>query len=291
MTYPIFYCNNSGQCKKSNEEDHIRTQGLLHGFTNMIFEAKKKEWEGKDALRMHDGDEDLFKDPPPREECSICFLPVPIDESQVFYQSCCGKDICHGCIHQVNVQTDDCLCPYCRTPVLDNTQPLAEMIKRIKKRMDVNDAEAFRLLGNIYSKGWYGMEKDMNKAANLWTQGAALGSCKSHFNLAKMYYTRDMDKAKYHLNIAAMGGNVQARAKLGHMELKIASDTALVEAGIVNGVPMKRALKHYTIAAKVGCEKSMDQVTKGYSSYFKNYIKPKANMRRLYELTRMQKIL
>ena len=56
------------------------------------------------------------------------------------------------------------------------------------------------------------------------------------------------------------------------MELKIASDTALVEAGIINGVPMKRAMKHFIIAAKIGCEGSMDTITKGYSSYFGNYI-------------------
>ena len=39
-------------------------QDMMYGFTNMIFDAKKKEWEGKDALRLYDGDEDLFKDPP-----------------------------------------------------------------------------------------------------------------------------------------------------------------------------------------------------------------------------------
>jgi hypothetical protein len=270
-TFPTFYCNNSDQCKKSNEEDHNRMQELLLGFTNLLLDAKKKQCAGQDALRMHDGDEDLFKDPPAREECSICFLPAPIDESQWFYQPCCGKDICHGCIHQVNVQTDDCLCPYCRAPVLVSSQT-PEMIKRINKRMDVHDCGAFHLLGTIYSKGWYGMEKDMNKAADLWTQGAALGSCKSHFSLAEMYYEGDIDKAKHHLGIAAMGGDVKARAQLGRMELKIVTDTALVEAGIINGVPMRRAIKHFTIAAKMGCEGSMDTITKGYSSYFENYI-------------------
>ncbi|KAL7456343.1 hypothetical protein ACHAWC_007870 [Mediolabrus comicus] len=270
-TFPTFYCNNSDQCKKSNEEDHNRMQELLLGFTNLLLDAKKKQCAGQDALRMHDGDEDLFKDPPAREECSICFLPAPIDESQWFYQPCCGKDICHGCIHQVNVQTDDCLCPYCRAPVLVSSQT-PEMIKRINKRMDVHDCGAFHLLGTIYSKGWYGVEKDMNKAADLWTQGAALGSCKSHFSLAEMYYEGDIDKAKHHLGIAAMGGDVKARAQLGRMELKIVTDTALVEAGIINGVPMRRAIKHFTIAAKMGCEGSMDTITKGYSSYFENYI-------------------
>ena len=33
-------------------------------------------------------DEDLFKEPPPNEECPICMLPLPFDRSMVRYQSC-----------------------------------------------------------------------------------------------------------------------------------------------------------------------------------------------------------
>ena len=73
-------------------------------------------------------DEALFKDPPPKEECPICFLPMPerllscmtlppatissvpiadfaeaneelADMSMETYASCCGKSICGGCIH------------------------------------------------------------------------------------------------------------------------------------------------------------------------------------------------
>jgi len=267
--YPIFYCNNNNQCKISNEQKHKQEQELLYGLTNMMLDEKRSE--GEDPLRMHDGDEDLFKDPPAREECSICFLPVPIDSTQTFYQACCGKDICHGCIHQVNVQTKDCLCPYCRAPVLDNAQ-LPEMIRRINKPMDVNDGEAFNVLGTVYSNGWYGIEKDRKKAVDLWTRGAELGSIKSHCTLADVYFKEDIDKAMHHLLIAALGGSVEARDWLGRLELKNAADTALVKAGIVNGVPMKRALKHFTIAAETGYDKSMDQITTGYSSYFKNYM-------------------
>jgi hypothetical protein len=72
-------------------------------------------------------DEALFKDPPAKEDCPICFLPktiellscvslppatipsVPIydfvndhrglaDEAMDAYYSCCGKSICRGCI-------------------------------------------------------------------------------------------------------------------------------------------------------------------------------------------------
>ena len=71
-------------------------------------------------------DEALFKDPPPKEECEICFLPMPTklitcmslppatilsvpiydfaidnaglaDKDIQFYYPCCGKNICKGC--------------------------------------------------------------------------------------------------------------------------------------------------------------------------------------------------
>ena len=32
----------------------------------------------------------LFKEPLSREECPICFLPLPIDMKQVNFQACCG---------------------------------------------------------------------------------------------------------------------------------------------------------------------------------------------------------
>ena len=37
----------------------------------------------KRAAELHD--EALFKEPPPREDCPICFLTLPLDESQRAY--------------------------------------------------------------------------------------------------------------------------------------------------------------------------------------------------------------
>ena len=44
-------------------------------------------------------DEDLFKQPPPKEDCPICFLLLPSLETGHRYKSCCGKTICTGCIY------------------------------------------------------------------------------------------------------------------------------------------------------------------------------------------------
>ena len=46
-------------------------------------------------------DEKLFKEPPPREECPLCLLPLPIDIGQSAFHSCCGKTVCNGCIYEM----------------------------------------------------------------------------------------------------------------------------------------------------------------------------------------------
>ena len=56
----------------------------------------------KRAAELHD--DVLFKEPPPREECPICMLPLPFDVEEQSFKSCCGKLICYGvlnvfCIH------------------------------------------------------------------------------------------------------------------------------------------------------------------------------------------------
>ena len=94
-------------------------------------------------------DEMLFKDPPPKGDCPIiCFLPmlatllcclslppvtiasIPIYDFAIanmnlsyigmdVYYPCCGKSICHGCIHSFR----DKICPFLqfRPPSLKNS--------------------------------------------------------------------------------------------------------------------------------------------------------------------------
>ena len=44
-------------------------------------------------------DIELFKQPPPNEDCPICFLRMPTLWSGSSYMTCCGKMVCTGCIH------------------------------------------------------------------------------------------------------------------------------------------------------------------------------------------------
>ena len=42
-------------------------------------------------------DEELFKQPPPKEDCPICLLCLPTFGSGSIHYACCGKMICSGC--------------------------------------------------------------------------------------------------------------------------------------------------------------------------------------------------
>ena len=60
----------------------------------------KKECK-KRVKELHE--EALFKQPPPKEECPICFLPLPYDANQSTLQLCCGKTICNGCFYAMEI--------------------------------------------------------------------------------------------------------------------------------------------------------------------------------------------
>jgi len=75
----IFFWRQSG----SSLSHYIKT-------TEMRFIARRSD-EPDDEL--------LFREPPPKEDCPICFLPMPhsgvaIGGVNAIYQSCCGTTLC-----------------------------------------------------------------------------------------------------------------------------------------------------------------------------------------------------
>ena len=127
--------------------------------------SKHKRQCERRVAELHD--KALFKEPPPQHgDCPICFIRLPIMGSGRRYMSCCGKTICSGCCHADvydnlgNIIADE-KCPFCRTP--DPTTD-EEVIKRLKKRMEVGDTYAFYMMGNYYDRGEYGLRKNITKA-------------------------------------------------------------------------------------------------------------------------------
>jgi TPR repeat protein len=227
-----------------------------------------------DVAEIHD--EALFnKDPPPKEDCPICFLPmsaeiiscislppatimsVPVydfmmspnaaallDRQTEEYYSCCGKSVCKGCTISFNKSGNIGTCPHCKAEKrMDKTDE--EWVAELMKRVEVNnDACAMCVIARYYHHGAGGLQQDKERAKKLWTQAAELGSSDAHFHLGRYYDVwGDSKKSKFHYETAAMAGYDDTRFNLGYNEY---------HAGNV-----ERAVKHWIIAASSGNHRAM----------------------------------
>ena len=150
----VKYCN--AKCQRNHWSKHKKT-------------CKRR------AAELHD--EALFKEPPAKEECPICFLPMPIKiincislppatiasvpvhdyafaneqlaemDTKEYYE-CCGKSICRGCIHSFGMSGNVGKCPFCKANKVDKTDEkrIAEMMKRV----EAQDAGAMCHLAQNY---------------------------------------------------------------------------------------------------------------------------------------------
>jgi TPR repeat protein len=122
------------------------------------------------------------------------------------------------------------------------------------KRAKVNDPVALLKAGvNCQEEG------DYEGAIEYYTKAAGLGDIGSHQNLSNMYYMgngveKDLKKAVYHLEVAAIGGHPYARYNLGNHEGR-------------NG-RHERAYKHFIIAAKLGLDMALEMVKQGFAHGF-----------------------
>ena len=154
-----------------------------------------------------------------------------------------GKIICRGCIYAVQSraasQKED-VCPFCRTPPAGSKK---ELIRRLEKRMEMNDGRAIYSLGVHYFNGEIGLSQNHSKAAELFHQAGELGDADAYYgigNACKFGDGVEVDekKAVHYWELAAMGGSSIARYNLGVYERKAGN--------------MDRAIKHYMIAAQDG---------------------------------------
>jgi len=215
----------------------------------------------QDRTMRRVSDEKLFAHPPPKEDCGICMLPMPyasgVSEVRITYMPCCGKVLCEGCVVESEIQMEKGnmkrLCAFCRVSVNFSDK---EYIKKIKQRMELNDAAAFNELGVNYRVGAMGLPKNNKKAFELWTKAAELGSARAHYSLATAYFGNgaglDIQKGIHHLKFAAVGGHEIARHSLGVIEGR----------GDITG----QSMKHFMIAARAGYDESLKKVGEGYKA-------------------------
>ena len=196
-------------------------------------------------------DEELFKNPPEREECPICLLPLPLHGERIVFQPCCGKTLCVGCIHTQRKKDPFVRCAFCRTPGATTDR---ELIDRMNKGRDRNDGESTYQLGLCYKDGSTGLQKDSAKALELFLEAGKHGCADAYYAVGNFYYDglgveKDMKRAKYYWELGAVGGTIFARYSLGWFEVKSGN--------------YERANKHFFIGAKAGDEVSLKAMEKG----------------------------
>jgi predicted HicB family RNase H-like nuclease len=184
-------------------------------------------------------------------ECPICCLPLSIDPSKSPFMTCCSKSICNGC-NYANTKREreqglEQRCVYCREPLPESEE---EEDKRVMERIKKNDPAAMTYMGKKHDR-----EGDYEKSLPYHTKAAELGDVCGKFCIGTLYYRgegveKDMEKAVYHLEQAAIGGHPQARGILASYELR-------------NG-RFERAAKHLIINANLGCDFSLQLVKKLY---------------------------
>ena len=243
----VKYC--SRDCQKAHRPQH------------------KKECR-KRAAELHD--EALFKQPPLPEDCPICFLTLPSHQTGKRYKTCCGKIICSGCIHAVQIMRPDShdipICPFCRTPTPMSDEDIMDMLK---KRMEVDDAQAIYRLGCHYSEGMYDFPQDRDKALQLWHRSAELGNAEAYHSIGLYYMDgegvgRDEKKAMHYFELAAIGGDVVARYNLGWYHTRgLQYGWHESSAATLN---IERALKHYMIAVRSGDNNSLKMIQQLYTT-------------------------
>ena len=128
----VKYCSDNG-CQENHKEQHEE-------------ECKKRLAEIRD--------DDLFTQPDESHlgDCPICYLPLPINVSNMF-MPCCSKRICNGCDYANKEREKEAglypRCAFCREPLAKSDE---ECDKHCMERVKANCPVAMREMGNKYDE-------------------------------------------------------------------------------------------------------------------------------------------
>jgi len=211
---------------------------------------------------------EMWKPPPPTEECPVCLVPLPLQNSKATYWPCCGQTVCNAC----KAETDRALnitnieryakklppmessCAFCR---VSNHKRDSELIKRMEGRVAKGDLKAMVSLAGMYRDGEHGLARDETKTLELYHRAAALdcpnallwlGTC---FLEGELGLIQDLEKATSYFEDSAKKGNVISRLNLGDLK-QLEEHHEL-------------AMKHFKLAAAAGHEDAVKQLWKYFS--------------------------
>eukprot|EP00984_Skeletonema_dohrnii_P025060 scaffold14195_cov155-Skeletonema_dohrnii-CCMP3373.AAC.7 len=201
-------------------------------------------------------DELLFRQPESSHlgDCPICFLPFSIDPQKSTLMGCCSKLVCEGCSY-ANLMREreehvEHTCPFCRHPIRTTDE---EEFQNTMRRAAAKDPIAMIEMGKkLHNEGCF------ESAFIYWARAAALGDASAHYLLSVLYregegVEKDEKKEFYHLEEAAVAGHPRARYYLGCIEDESSR--------------FDRAVKHWTIGASLGCDKSIQRLMQYYATH------------------------
>jgi len=189
---------------------------------------------------------DIFAPIPEKEECPICMIPLPITRNEILFMSCCGKDICNGCVHKhimtemkKNKQTEY-KCAFCCQP------PQKSDIKALKRLMKKNNPHAFMAMAEKYVSGDDGVIQSETRSLEMRIRAAELGHTRAYLLIGEYYLEgnaveHDYSKALVFWEIAAKKGEIHAHVQL---------------------------IEHMKVAASAGDQDSMDDLMTKYKEKF-----------------------
>jgi len=206
--YLVKYC--SVDCQKIHRKQHKNA-------------CKERAAELKDEKLYGQGHERAEGD-----FCPLCLLAIPLPmDNRSTIRVCCMKLVCDGCCLAASKGGLGNNCPFCHTPSEESDRKSLQMIR---KRVAAKDPEGIAYLGDLYYHGVGGLDRDMPRGIELWSEAAELGSDNALFNLGVAYYhglgaVQDRAKGIRSWEKAAMKGDARSRHNLGKVELTMANST------------------------------------------------------------------
>ena len=210
-------------------------------------------------------DSELWKPHPPTQECPICMVPVPLNNSKSMYWACCGKTLCNACCEEdhralrvTNRKRDkkklpplEHSCAFCRRSLAKNN---AELSVRYEERIGKDDTRAMVQRAYKLRDGSDGLRKDKAKAIELLNKAADLGSAEAIRLLGTWAVhgwfgsingsISDKQEAKEYFEDAMVKGDVVSRNNLASL---------LADEGNYD-----LAIKHWHLAAAAGDDFSIN---------------------------------
>ena len=200
-------------------------------------------------------DVELFGPLVPREECPICFVPMPRTENANIYMNCCGKYTCIGCartsIELAMKKRSDVAtmmkCAFCRSDMRGGEKKQIEMTM---KRADSNDQEAMLQLANHLNAGSCELEVDDIASIRLVLQAAEGGHHLAIARLANFFFQGGSPLPK---NIERAIALAFAAAKLGYI-----TAYTLLWLVFADKIDAESSAMYIAFAAINGCSDSME---------------------------------